>query len=103
MPRPESVTNEDLARWSDIIDNDPQPEVVQLAQNPIIREVCYAGQWLADKLEELNCPGHLIGRMMYTAGGLCFGRKDPWEIHQNLLDKYIDGTLEFEAEPNDVN
>jgi hypothetical protein len=74
-----------------------------LAQNPIIREVCYAGQWLADKLTELNCPDHLIGRVMWTAGRICFGRKDPWAIHQDLLDRFVLGTLEFEMDPEETN
>jgi len=72
-----------------------------LAQNPIVREICYAGQWLADKLTELDCPDHLIGRMMYTAAQICFGRKDPWEIHLEILNRFIDGTLEFEMEPEE--
>jgi len=102
MPRPNTVTNEDLLRWSETIDNDPLMSE-SLAQNPIIREVCYAGQWLADKLTELNCPDHLIGRIMFTAGKLCFGRKDPWEIHHDILTRFIDGTLEFAMDPDDVN
>lgn len=102
MPRPNTITNEDLDRWSEIIDNDPLVPT-SMSQNPIIREVCYAGQWLADKLTELNCPDHLIGRMMYTAGRLCFGRKDPWEVHLDMLNRFVDGTLEFEMEPDEVN
>lgn len=102
MPRPNSVTNEDLAKWSEVIDNDPHISE-GLAQNAIIREVCYAGQWLADRLTELQCPDHLIGRMMYTAAQLCFGRKDPWEIHQDILTRFIDGSLEFEMDPEDIN
>lgn len=102
MPRPNSVTNEDLSRWSEKIDSDPLL-TPSIAQNPIIREVCYAGQWLADKLTELNCPDHLIGRIMYTAGQLCFGRKDPWEIHQDILVRFIDGDLEYEMDPTEIN
>jgi hypothetical protein len=97
MPRPNSVTNEDILRWSEKIDNDPKMPV-NLAQNPIIREVCYAGQWLNDKLTELRCDEVLIGRMMYTGGALSFGRKDPWSIHQEIYDRFVDGTLEFEPE-----
>src|SRR5277367_6774952 len=100
MPRPDSVTNEDIFRWSKKIDSDPHMDSV-LAENPIIREVCYAGQWLADKLVELDCPDVLIGRMMYTGGALCFGRKDPWGVHRDLLTRYIDGTLEFAEEPGE--
>lgn len=102
MPRPDFITNEDLSRWSESIDTDPLMDQ-NLAQNPIIREVCYAGQWLADKLTELNCPDHLIGRMMWTAGRVCFGRKDPWLIHQDLFDRFAQGTLEFEMEPEEIN
>jgi len=100
MPRPSSVTNEDLTKWSEKIDNDPLMDQ-NLAQNPIVREICYAGQWLADKLTELDCPDHLIGRMMYTAAQICFGRKDPWEIHLEILNRFVDGTLEFEMEPEE--
>lgn len=102
MPRPESITNEDLDRWSETIDNDPLI-TTGMAQNPIIREVCYAGQWLADKLNELNCPDHLIGRIMYTAGRICFGRKDPWQVHQDILTQFVEGTLEFEMDPEETN
>src|SRR5579864_8030821 len=102
MPRPEHVTNEDLSRWSEKIDNDPLIPTY-MAEQPHIREVCYAGQWLVEKLTELNCPDQLIGRMMYTAGQLCFGRKDPWLIHQEILEKFLDGTLEFEMDPEETN
>jgi hypothetical protein len=102
MPRPESVTNEDLSRWSEKIDNDSLI-TAGMADNPIIREVCYAGQWLADRLMELECPDHIIGRIMYTAGRICFGRKDPWAVHQDILSQFIDGTLEYELDPNEAN
>jgi hypothetical protein len=102
MPRPSFVTNEDLLRWSEIIDKDPLIPS-SIAQNAIIREVCYAGQWLSEKLTELDCPDHLVGQMMYTAGRICFGRKDPWDIHQEMLRQFIDGTLEFEMDPNEMN
>lgn len=102
MPRPESVTNEDILRWSEKIDSDPLMSPA-LAESPIIREVCYAGQWLVDRLTELDCPDHLIGRMMWTAGQICFGRKDPWEVHQDILTRFIDGTLEFEMDPEEMN
>ena len=102
MPRPNSVTNEDLSRWDEIIDNDPIVSPAML-QNPIVREVCYAGQWLADKITELNCPDHVIGRIMYTAGRICFGRKDPWEVHLDILNRFVDGTLEYEVDSDNIN
>jgi hypothetical protein len=102
MPRPLELTFEKLKEYDIRIDNDPFIDPI-LTQNPIIREICYAGQYLADKLVELNCPDILIARIMYTAGAMCFGRKDPWAIHQDILNKYIDNTLEFEIESNDLN
>lgn len=98
MSRPDSVTNEDISRWSEKIDSDPLMDTA-LAQNPIVREICYAGQWLVDKLSELECPDHIIGRIMYTAGALCFGRKDPWKVHQDILTRFVEGSLEYEPEP----
>lgn len=102
MPRPIELNFEKIQEYDERIDNDPLMDV-HLAQNPIIREVCYAGQWLADKLNELNCPDHIIGRIMYTAGELCFGRKDPWQIHQEILHQYLDGTLEYEMNSDKTN
>lgn len=95
MPRPTSVTNEDIARFSENIDNDPNMDPA-LAESPIIREVCYAGQWIHDKLTELHCDEVLIARIMYTAGALSFGRKDPWTVHQEILSKYLENELEYE-------
>lgn len=47
MSRPKFISNEDLDRWSDIIDNDlTLPKHV--AKEALIREVCYAGLWLAE-------------------------------------------------------
>jgi hypothetical protein len=102
MPRPEYVTNEDIFRWDEKIDEDPNMSPA-MRDSPIVREVCYAGQWMAEKLTELNCPDHLIGRMMWTAGELCFGRKDPWAIHQEVLNSFIDGTIVFEIDPEGIN
>lgn len=102
MPRPENVTNEDIARWSEIIDNDPLITPI-LASTAIIREVLYAGQWLVDRLDEVNCPDHIIGRILYTAGALSFGRKDPWEVHQEILQQFKNGSLIFEPEPDNLN
>lgn len=101
MPRPEFVTNEDLQRWSDNIDNDPLMSP-GLAQNPLVREVCLAGRWLAEKLRELDCPEHIIGCIMYTAGEICFGRSDPWQVHRDMLDRYANNTLVIDP-PDDSN
>jgi hypothetical protein len=101
MPRPEIVTNEDIARWSEEIDNDKNLSPT-LAQNPIIREVCYAGLWLAEELEKLQCPEEIMTRIRFTAGSLSYGR-DIWEIHQMILDKFISNELEFEDDDSELN
>ncbi len=101
MPRPNNVTENDLKRWDDIIDNDPNLPG-HLAQMPIIREVCYAGQYLVDELTKLQCPDVLIARIMYTGGKLSFGR-DAWEVHQELIDKYKNNTLEYDADSTEFN
>ena len=102
MPRPMFIEEPDLSRWDKKIDSDPLiPK--QFAQNPIIREVCYCGQYLAEQLIMLECPDHLISRILYTAGQLSFGQPDPWEIHLNILRDYENGKLEFELEPDELN
>lgn len=101
MRRPEFVLQEDLSRWDERIDSDPNLPP-SLAANPIIREVCYAGQWLAEELEKLQCPDHLIVRIQHAAGGLSFGR-DIWETHQMILTSYKNDEMEFEPEPEDMN
>ena len=88
MPRPESVTNEDIARWDEEIDNDP--DMGLMGTFAIIREVCYAGAWMAEELERLQCPDELIG-------------KDPWEVFASLLRQYKNNELEFELEPDAIS
>lgn len=102
MPRPIEVDNTKIAEYDQRIDNDPQVNKA-LVSSPIIREVCYAGQYLSDQLHLLECPETLIGQILYTAGQLSFGRKDPWEIHQELLSKFILDDLEFEMDKNELN
>jgi thymidine kinase len=102
MSRPEFVSNEDLDRWSEVIDNDERiPKHV--AQAVLIREVCYAGLYLVEQLEKLNCPDDLSVRIQWQGGKASFGR-DPWEVHQKLLEDYIDNKLLFEDDPTvDMN
>lgn len=101
MSRPDFITNEDISRWSDLIDQDDNlPQ--SLVQSPIIREVMYAGTWLMEQLEKAGCPDILIARIQFTAGKLCFGR-DPWQVHTSILNDYLNNTLVYEPEPNQVN
>jgi len=94
--RPESVSNEDISRWDNIIDNDalvPEP-VKKMA---VIREVMYAGMWLAESLLSLGCPPEIAARIQFTAGSLSFGH-EPWAVHQEVLDAYKNNQLEFEID-----
>jgi len=102
MPRPIDLTYEKIAEYDKIIDNDPLMDE-NLSQNPIVREVCYAGQYLCEQLTKINCPDHVIGQIMYTAGAMCYGRKDPWPIHQDMYNRFVAGELEFQVESNALN
>ena len=100
MPKPPTVSSFDIQRWDAIIDNDPLL-TPSMSSNPVIREVCYAGQYLNERLIDLNCPETLIGQIMYSAGKMCFGKPDPWDVHLEALQAYVDGTLQIEDDPND--
>lgn len=101
MPRPEFITDDDIARWSENIDNDDNlPK--ELLSSLVIREVCYAGLWLGEELEKADCPESVITQIQYTAGKISFGR-DIWEVHQNILEQYVAGSLVFEDEETTEN
>jgi hypothetical protein len=101
MTRPDSITNEDIKRWSDNIDSDENiPQ--SLVKNDTIREVCYAGLWLAEQLALLQCPESFITRIQFTAGQASFGR-DPWEVHQMFLESYRDNKLDYEVDISELN
>lgn len=101
MTRPDFVTEEDITRWLDNMERDERlPKV--LLDSPVIKEVCFAGLWLCERLEQLGCPDELIVRIQFTAGKLSFGR-EPWEVVQNLLDGYRNNELEFESDSSDLN
>lgn len=98
MIRPEFVSDEDIVRWSDILDNDPNiPRVI--ASPALFREVLYAGLWLAEQLKKEGCNDELIVRIQYTMGGLSFGR-DTWQVAQEMLTAYKNNDLEFEIDYN---
>lgn len=101
MSRPNFITDEDISRWSNEIDNSPLlPK--DLVKSAVIREVCYAGLWLAEELFKLNCPDSLVTRIQYSAGKSSFG-KDAWDIHQKYLNGYKNNELFFETEPENLN
>lgn len=94
--RPDFITSEDIARWS--INFQTDPNMKPYLDQPIILEVCYAGRWLSEELEKLGCSELNIVRIQYTTGQLCFGQKDPWKVHQEMLDAYKNNELEFEID-----
>jgi hypothetical protein len=96
MPRPDFITNEDILRWSEQINEELPPE---MAEDALLREVCLAGKWMVEQLQILHCPDEICIRIQYTAARLSFGR-DPWVMHQQLLHGYQDDELIFEPEPD---
>jgi hypothetical protein len=95
------VSIEKIREYDENIDNDSNiPQAIK--NDPIIREVCRAGLYLADQLDALDCPDDLIVRIQYTAGKLSFGR-DIWETHQSVLQSYINNDIQVEPEPLDMN
>jgi len=101
MARPEHISNEDIARWDTLIDNDTNiPSAI--AKNAVVREVCYAGQWLSEELTKLKCKEEFIVRITYTMGQLSFGR-DAWVVAQSMLDAFKANELEYEVELSELN
>ncbi len=94
--RPDFVTQEDIDRWSEIVDNDVNlPKF--LTQSPLVREVFYAGLWLGEKLREAGCSEANAVKIGYLGGQLSFGH-NPWQVHQELWDDYINNRIEFEID-----
>lgn len=99
--RPTFVTEEDITRWDENMNGDPMLSPV-FFDNPTIKEVCYAGLWLCEQLDSLQCPSEYITRIQYTAGKCSFGR-DPWEVHQSFLESYKLNDMQFELDPANIN
>jgi hypothetical protein len=100
MTRPDFIKVTDIKRWEENINNDPHIPKSWLALPPI-KEACLAGLWLAEELAKQKCPEEIIIRIQYTAGMLCYG-KDIWAVHQQILQDYTDGNLEFEDDPENT-
>ena len=90
------ISLEKVEEYDYLIDNDPGiPE--SLKQSSIIREVCRAGYYLVEELEKLKCPESILVKIQWTAGKMSYGR-DPWEVHQMVLDNYKNNTLVFDSD-----
>lgn len=91
MKRPDFVCDDDIVRWSKELDDDPTiPK--ELIKEPILKEVCLAGMWLNEKLNELGCPSEMITKLQFGAGKQSYG-KNIWEIHKKFLDDYNSGIM----------
>jgi hypothetical protein len=101
MSRPDSITNEDIIRWSQQINEELPPE---LSEDVIIREVCLAGMWLVEQLQKLLCPEEVCAQLQHSAGRLSFGR-DIWDVHQKMLHGYQTNALiiESDLDPSELN
>lgn len=99
MTRPEFVTDEDIQRWSELVDNDKNLPP-GFAEYAVLREVLYASFWLAENLQQDGCAPELITRIQYTMGALSFG-KDPWVVAQDMLTAYRNNDMEFEIDYNE--
>lgn len=98
MIRPNFVSEDDIIRWADMIDNDDTiPDEVKNTE--VIREVCYSGFWLVEQLFDLDCPTSMVTRIQWTAGKLSFG-KNPWDVHSKILQDYKDNSLILEEDPS---
>ena len=100
MPRPNTVTDEDIARWSEIINN--EEELFKLSSSEIMKELMFAGLWLEEELQARDCPEKLLGRIQIAAGKYAFGR-DVWEACKEMLEMFINNELKFEIESAELN
>jgi hypothetical protein len=93
LPRPQ-LQNSDITRWNLNILNDSLAN--EISQNAILKEICYAGYWLTEQLTLLKCHSNIIDQIIYSSGTQCFSQPDPWIIHQNMLNHYLNNELEFD-------
>jgi hypothetical protein len=101
MPRPEFITQADIIKWNIIIDSDSElPK--EFYASPAVRESCFAGLWLAEELQKLDCPEIIITRIQFTAGKLSYGR-DAWEVSKMMLEAYKKDELVFEPDSDSPN
>jgi hypothetical protein len=98
MNRPNFITDEDIDRWSDSIDDDPLLD--ELKDIPLLREVLYAGLWMAEKLKMLDVSDEEIIQLNYYFGGKAFGHEDCWVLAQEVLEEYKRGEIVLEKEPS---
>src|ERR1700722_2588926 len=93
--RPAFIKNEDLLRWDEQLAKD-ELTPADMKSSAIFKEIFYAGFYLLEKLKKLGCLDHIMVKIQYTRGSVCFGnQKGPWVVAEELLSAYQDGTMEF--------
>ena len=90
------LTDQQYQEYLTIIEQD-QTTTDLIKTTPQLKEVVLAGVWLSDELKKLNCHPSLLFRIHYTAGQLSYG-KDPWQVHQDILEKYKNNQLQWDPE-----
>lgn len=92
MTYPDFISQKDIDRWDQQIEKELDSIVGIL---PLVKDTCRAGLWLSEQLKEQKCPEDFIVHILYHGGKLSFGR-DPWEVHQLLLQQYNNNELILE-------
>jgi hypothetical protein len=97
MPRPSTITDEDIARWDASFEEfDP----VALGMMPFfkqlrgIKDACwYPTQWLGEELDKLSCPDEIKAEICGAAGQRLAVSRDPWIPVTEALEDYRGGEV----------
>lgn len=97
MPRPTDLDSElvpfcdremDKYRRDPLRDTGTLPYIpIKLLDDPVFREIWYAGCWLGRQLEALKCPLETRRRLCRDHGFKSLG-KDTWSVAQSVLDEF---------------
>lgn len=101
MKRPDFVTDEDITRWTDELENDPMTPS-PFKDEVLLREIIFSGMWLAEKLQDLHCPDHRIVQVQFAHGFECFGN-DCWKKAEEILLAYENDEIDFSESDEDYN
>ena len=90
MPRPDEVTQEMIDRWEEGLKELPPDIPPEIMRMPKIKETCYAGNWLGDKLRKAGAGEDDIESICFAAGQkMLFS--DPWDVAQEELRVFESG------------
>lgn len=88
--RPDFITDEQIAAWDDNIENDEallETLSYDLINRPEIKEVLYAGLWVAEELTKMGYDSTTVTDIQYAHGRQSFGN-DTWQIAKIFVDAY---------------